>query len=214
VADIPGLPKRKRQSTFGKKVARLTTTKHWIESGPLVPWMMGYLQWLANEPHGVLAQKGAHKGYSGRGGTTISQKTSKAGWLAKRKISQRMIRSLETRPDVVAYFEKLREDVIYRAREMMTQDLAVNIEARREGLEKARADGDIKEVRQYTDWVPQVAFPKKGAETPAAPRMVIHIHGKPAQDLVARALSEPAEIQDVECEVLETKRLTDGEDDG
>ncbi len=226
MAEIPGIPDRiKRLPVHGKRV---TTSKEWIAAGPLVPWMLAYLQWVAEQPNAVLSQSGVHKGYTGKGMTTLSEKTAKAGLLSKRRISTTMIRTLEQRQDAIAYVEKLRADLQFRARELMQQDIATNIEARREGLQHARGyykteDGkevysplgvDHKAIKGYTDWVPEVAFPKKAPEEGKQAVIHLHIGSKAAQHLIAKALDEPEDIQDVDVEVLDMKQLTDGGDDG
>ena len=221
------------------KRRRVTTGKAWIQKGPIAPWMRDYIHWLVQHPSGVLSRP-TPKGTPPvrRGPPTVSERTAYASRCARRKITTRMITDLEQRPDIVAYFEKLRADAQFLAREMMQRDLADNIEARREGLRQARGfvkaevehtdpetgekTVEVKEIfsafavdhraiKGYTDWVPEVAFPKKGDGEAKAPRITINIGPGAAHDLIAKALSED-EIQDVEFEVIETKQLEAGDE--
>ncbi len=205
---MPDPPKRP-----AKGVRRqVTTSRHWAELGPLVPWMLQYLQWLAQEPTGLLSVKGLNRGAAS--GVTWPQKTARASGIARKKIHMDTIRALEQRPDAVEYFEKLRSDLAYRAREMMSQDIGENVEARREGLAHARQEKDHKAIKGYTDWLPDVAFPKKAAGDDAPARVVIVIGSPAVAKQIGQALGTEEDVTDIEYEVIETKLLTDGEDDG
>jgi hypothetical protein len=211
MADIPGIP-MPDPPPRPKVMRRVTTGIQWAENGPLAPWMHSYLQWLAGEKNGCLSVKGGDPGR--RFGVTWSQKTAKANRLSSRKINMKVLRTLEQRADAIAYFEKLRVDLTFRARELMSDDIATNIEARREGLEAARSVQDHKAIKGYTDWVPDVAFPKKALGEDVAPRVIIHLGSKDAARLIGKVLNEPAEeISDIEYEVIEPKQLTDGEEE-
>lgn len=221
---------------------RVTTGKQWIQKGPIVPWMREYIQWLAQHPSAVLCRPRVEgEPPLRRGPPTTAERTAKAGLCARRKITGRMLQDLEKRKDIIEYFEKLRSDAQFMAREMMQRDLAENIEARREGLRQARGyvkvereievndrekvkvveevfkpDAvDHRAIKGYTDWVPEVAFPKKTDQAPAAPRITINIGpGNPeTKALLGRVLGDEEEIPDVEYEVIEPKQLTDGEDE-
>lgn len=203
---IPGVPLPKRA-----KRKPTTTTKRWVEMGPMVPWMRSYLQWLAIQPGSELVMQGAPRGYRG-GSVTTSQKTKMASMYAGRGLSKDTVRLLELRPDVIEYFGKLQADAQFKAKEMLSQDISTNIEARREGLEVARAEKDHKAIKGYTDWVPEVAFPKKAPEEGVKTSVVIHLGSKQAQHLIGKALS--GEIQECEVEIIEPKQLNAGDDDG
>lgn len=214
--------------------SRKTTTKRAITSGPLVPWMYLYLQWLALEPGGELSRPGLNRGAGT--GVTWDQKTARAGRIAHRTMSQDSIRVLEQRPDAIAYFEKIRTDLSFRAKELISPDIATNVEARREGLQHARGfvrveverDGqkvieevfsplavDPKAIEHYTRPVWDLAFPKKSQGDEVAPRITIYLGSKEAQALVGKVLNEPAEeVSDIEFEVIETKLLESGDEDG
>jgi hypothetical protein len=210
MAEIPGVPDPKRKSPKTTK-ARITTTRHWAAKGALVPWMLQYLQWLAQQPSGLLSEKNVNRGAGT--GVTWSEKTKAASRIARKPIYQEIIRILEQRPDAITYFEKLRADIAFRAREMMSEDIAVNIEARREGLVQAREAQDHKAIKGYTDWLPDVAFPKKSPGEESAPRITIYLGSKEAQALVGKVLAETEDVVDVEWEEIETKQLESGEDD-
>lgn len=221
---------------------RVTTSKAWIQKGPIAPWMREYIQWLANHPSAVLSQP-RPKGTPPvrRGPPTVSERTAAASKFARRKITTRMITDLEQRRDIVEYFDKLRADAQFLAREMMQRDLAENIEARREGLRQARGfvkaevehtdpetgekTIEVKEmfsafavdhraIKGYTDWVPEVAFPKKTDDKQAAPRITINIGpgNSETKALLGKVLSEEEDIQDVEFEVIEPKQLEAGDE--
>ena len=102
-------------------------------------------------------------------------------------------------------------------RELMKQDISLAVEARREGL-KLTADVttdpetgertfgrnfDHKAVRGYTEWLPQLACPKKQEDAPSSTKVVIHLGSRADQSLIARVLGEPAEeLMDVEWEAF------------
>lgn len=208
---------------------RVTTCRDWILRGVLAPWMMQYAQWLAQQPGAELSVPGGRK----RGHPTIAERQAVVNKMARRKIQIALVWMLEQRPDFASYFEKMRTDAVFLVKETLKQDLLLNVEARRVGLERASdlqideatgepvrdAQGrrvygpmlDVKEVRQYTEFIPQVAFPKQAPREDAAPRIVIHLGSKDAKALIERALGEP-EIQDVEYEVIESEKPEPGPD--
>src|SRR5512145_248814 len=106
MADIPGIPMPERKPP--RKPRRVTTSIHWIEKGPLAPWMYAYAQWLAQDPDAVLVKPDGYR--LRRNGPAVSERTAKAGWISKRKISSRYITAMESREDFRAYFQKLRDD--------------------------------------------------------------------------------------------------------
>ena len=220
---------------------RVTTGKIWIQKGPIVPWMRDYIQWLAQHPSAALSRPTGGKPVR-RGPPTTPERTAAASKFARRKITGRMLRDLEQRKDIGEYFDKLRADAQFMAREMMQRDLAENIEARREGLRQARGyvkvevehtnpetgekttemveqfspfAVDHRAIKGYTDWVPDVAFPKKTDDKQAAPRITINIGpGNPeTKALLGKVLGDEDEIPDVEYEVIQPKQLTDGEEE-
>lgn len=200
----------------------MTTSKRWIESGPLVPWMIRYAIWLV-ENGGTLTTPGER-----RMGPTTSQRTAFAGQEAKRKMHAGLIRSLELREDFRAEFEKLRVDAIYRARQVSDRDLVFAMEARGAALRsvanKQRMPdgsekwvvGDPETVDKLTRPYVDVVYPKKANEAEKPPTVVIHLGGANA----AKALGLtpqgllPAEVTDVEYEVVENpKQLGAGDDE-
>lgn len=178
----------------------------------MVNWMRSYLQWLVQQPGSELCLKGAEIGRWRGGSVKIHDKTKMASMYAGRKVSQNLVRLLEQREDVIEYFAKLSVDAQFQAKEMLSRRVAMNVEARDEGLKEARAQKDVKEIRAYTDWVTEVAFPKKAPEEGVKTSVVIHLGSKQAQQLIGKALE--GQIEDCEVEVLETKALNPGEDDG
>jgi hypothetical protein len=195
-----------------RKKPRVTTSLTWIQRGPLAPWMYKYLQWLAQQPEAVLSRKlePGQRAPLGRPRPYTQERTAAASKFACRGITQRMIRELEQRKDAVEYFEKLRADVQFQAREAMKQDVMEGIEARREALQHARAreqpmrapDGTVvvhpdtgkpvmetlppdgKLIDTMTRWIPELAFPKKVDSAEQAPRVVIHLNSGDAKALL------------------------------
>lgn len=230
MAEIPGLPPYKKRKPAKRK--RVTTTPEYVAKGPLVPWMHRYLHWLAAEPSACLTGQG-------KSGVTLSQKTAQASLVSKRRISTNMIRQFELRPDVLEYFTKLRSDVQFMAKEMLQQDIATSIEARREGLHQARGyvkvekqvevrpgetvttvqevfsplAVDHRAIKGYTDYVVDVAFPKKAPEDGKQASVVIHIGDKTAARLIDNALAQARlpspEVLDVEVEELPPQPKTE-----
>jgi hypothetical protein len=216
---IPGIPLPHRKKA---KVRRVTTSIEWIERGPLAPWMYSYCLWLAQDPNAVLVKPDGHR--LRRHGPTTQERTAKAGLLSKRKIPQRYIRALESREDFRAYFDKLRADHAFLAREHAKQKIVKNLEMRDLALDRATGrvempDGtvkhgevDIKAVEQLTRPYVELAFPKKEPEGEKAPRVVIHLGGQALQQLMGAP--QQVEATDVEFEVLENpKALESGEED-
>ncbi len=225
MAEIPGVPFKPRKKP--KRKRNTSTTLHWVArpGSQLVPWMYAYGRWLAEQPSAELSRKDAPNGYR-RGPPTTSQRTNQASMIAKARINQDIIRALEQRPDFIAYFEKLRSDAQFQAKELMQAELAKNVRARAIALDIALdmvpdparpgemmpgPNADPKTVESFTRWVTDVAFPKKVADTQAAPRIVINIGAGDAKGLIGKALEED-EIADVEFEVVETKMLEAGDD--
>lgn len=206
---------------------RKTTSKAWIERGPLAPWMLGYAQWLAQHPEATLsvARVGKERWY--RPPPKAAERSAKANKLARRVIPMNWLTLLERRPDFVDYFEKLRADAQFLARELARQHIAKNLEVRDVALDRASGlivmpDGtksygamDYKAVETFTRPILEMAFPKKVDSAPQAPRVTINIGGASAETraLLARVLETPdEEISDVEFEVIETKQLDAGEE--
>ncbi len=225
MAEIPGIPFKPRKKP--KRKRNTSTTIHWVAraDSPLVPWMYAYAHWLAEQPAAELSRKNAPNGYR-RGPPTTFQRTARASLLSKAKINVSIIQALEQRQDFIAYFEKLRSDVQFRARELMQAELANNVNARkmalnvaldlvpdpdRPGEMKPGPNADPKTVESFTRWVTDVAFPKKAASEERAPKIVINIGAGEALGLIGKALEED-EITDVDFEVVETKMLEAGDE--
>ena len=208
MADIPGVPlpdPPKRKPTK----RRVTTSKQWIERGPLAPWMYHYAQWLAEHPGAILARVGLvnHR----RSPPTQQDRTAQASRCARRKITRALVVSLERRADFVDYFEKLRADAQFLARELLRGKISKNLEARDKGLDMAVTVSDHKAIEHYTRPFVELGFPKKAEKEDAAPRITINIGSADAKTLLAKVLDEPDEVQDVEYEVIEPHQLTDGD---
>lgn len=224
MAEIPGIPAPKRRKQPRRR--KVTTSKDWVERGALVPWMMAYAQWLSQQPAAQLSIKNGHPGHR-RGPPGLSERTAKASLFSKAKIPTRVIRLLERREDFVEYFNRLRSDAQFQARELMQQDLAKNIEARRMALNvaldmvpdparpgemKPGPNADPRMVESFTRWVTDVAFPKKVSEEGKATRITINIgSASEARGLIGKVV-EGEEIQDVDYEVIETRLLESGDD--
>jgi hypothetical protein len=187
--------------------------------------MLAYAQWLAQEPE-------AHLAAAGRRGVIHpcrAERTARANFFARRKIETKTLIALEQRTDFGDYFRKLQEDAQFQVREMMVQDLTLNVQARRVALERAadlkmNEDGsvemgkdgrpvfgpmvDVKEVRQLTEFVPALAFPKRVEPELTAPRITIHIGSREAKALIGKVLAETEEeVSDVEYEVVEPEPI-------
>lgn len=210
-----------------KKRSRRTTLPGWIERGKLAPWMNAYALWLAKQPQAELSR------LKGEGGSRCHQPTSveriaAASKFAARRIDREKITLLERRDDFRTYFEQLRADHQFFAQEQMRDDITENIDARRHGLRKAADrkeddkgvvtfgdDVDHRAIERYTNWVPQIAFPKKIEKAPAPQRFTINLFGMPAEQkkLLLKAVTEE-EPEALEYEIIPNdKILTDGRDD-
>lgn len=210
MADIPGVPLPDPPNRKPTK-RRVTTSKQWIAVGPLVPWMYAYAQWLVEHPDSALSRKNAPIGYR-RSAPTTAERTLAASKFARRKITKISIGVLEQRDDFIGYFEKLRADAQFLAKELFRQDISRNIELRRKGLEAAAMAHDHKSVEHYTRPMVDLAFPKKLAVEEAKARVTINVIGNDAKALLGKVLEEDDEVLDVEWEEI-PKQLTDGEED-
>jgi hypothetical protein len=219
VPDLPELPKRPGgQKRQGKRKPRVTTSREWIERGPLAPWMYAYAQWLAEHPEAVLRRPGG--GQVKRGRPRTWERTAAASRFARRKIRTMAVGLLESREDFRAYFQRLRDDAQFLAREIARQKIAKNLEVRDVALDRAAGrvempDGtvtygkmDVKAVEQFTRPYVELAFPKKLAEEEQKPRIVLHLGSGESKKLLG--LAETDDIQDVSFEVIETPKLLEG----
>lgn len=210
-----------------KRLARKTTSKHWIERGPLAPWMHAYLQWLAGHPEATLSRAMINGERVGRRFPSTIERSVMVNKLARRKIPVTSIQVLERRPDSVAYFEKLRSDAQFLAKEIARKSIAKNLEVRDLALDRASGkiempDGsvtygtmDIKAIETFTRPFVDMAFPKKAEAETVSPRITINIGaGSPeTKALLARVLGEE-DIPEIEYEIIPPKRIEgDSEDD-
>jgi hypothetical protein len=94
------------------------------------------LVWLTKRPDVELTRprEGSAR-YRGGGPKTI-ERVAAASRFAHRRVDSKSITLLEKRSDVIAYFERLVADAQFQAKAMLSQDIAANIEARREGLQQ------------------------------------------------------------------------------
>lgn len=188
---------------------RRKTSKRWVEHGPRCQWMESYIQWLAGEPGAELT--GTDTKYRSRYPTS-DERAAKASFFAKRPIQRQLIVLLERRPDIRDYFDKVRGDTQFHARELAKAQIARNFELREKGLELAYQMGDHKSVEHYTRPYVDHGMPKKVNDAPQAPRVIIQIGSSDAQKLIGRVLKEDAP-QEIEYEVLDVKQLGPGEED-
>lgn len=176
----------------------------------MVPWMQLYGQWLAGEPGAELAGIREKGGYRARHPTQLIR-ANRASYFARRVVQPELVRLLEKRADFRDYFEKLRADTAFHAKELAKEAITRNFEVRSQGLELAAEGKDIRMMEMYTRPYLEHAFPKQKNESVEMPRVIIQIGSKEAQRLIASALAPDEELPEVEYEVIETKRLTDGE---
>jgi hypothetical protein len=183
--------------------------------------MAKYCQWLASIPGAELS--GSEEEYRSRTPKSI-EREAMVGKLTNRTIPRQYIRLLEQRPDVRAYFDKIRADAAFHARELAKDQVAANLEARAEALKRASgriempdgtvqyAEMNLSEVRQLTAPYLDLAFPKveKGGER--APRIVIQIGSPEAMKQIKAVIEE--DVVDGEFEVEELpKQLPAGEEE-
>lgn len=201
------------------KRPRITTSAEWIERGPMVPWMHKYVCWLAEQPDAMLA---VHEGEGNRrrGRPYGAERAVKCSIFAGRRIAPQHLTKLEHREDVVAYFNKLRSDAQFKAREMALQTITRNLEAREKGLSKALDEAhsgeamDAALVERYTRPVIDFALPKikEQSEEQRAPRITINLIGnQDAQKLLGQVLSGEVDDEPLEYEAIEVKELGDGD---
>jgi hypothetical protein len=193
-----------------KPPRRVTTSKTWVERGPLAPWMLRYATWLATHPDAELsrAKRPGEKAVV-RGRPYTSERTAAASLIAKRVIHKDLVQTLERREDFIRYYTKVREDAVFLARELGKQQIARSFEARAQGPEWAMEAKDHKSVDLYTRPMLDVAFPKKHEGEQAAPRITINLvgSGSDAKALLGKVLAPAEEVQDVEWEPIETEKL-------
>lgn len=201
------------------KRPRVTTSKEWIEHGALVPWMFKYLNWLAEQPDAMLAIP-AGEGNRKRGRPYASERAAKCTILAGRRILKQSLTKLEQREDVIAYFNRLRSDAQFKARELALATITRNLEARELGLAKALdeenkgAGMDLTLVERFTRPIIDFALPriKDTPEAPKAPVITINLIGNhDAQKLLGRVLAETTDDDPLDYEIIETKQLESGE---
>lgn len=198
----PKPPKVKR-----KKAER----EHWILRIPeMTPWMFAYARWLAEHPEALLSVSGMR--VRRRTPTTIERMVA-ASRFAKRTIDSCSIALVEKRPDFELYFKRIREDAHFMAKEAMRGQLAQAIENRAEGMKMAMEEKDHTEIRLYTQFAADMAFPRKLQEGQAAPRITINVGSGEAKALLAKVFSGEEQVPDVEYEVIEPKRLNPGDEE-
>jgi hypothetical protein len=173
--------------------------------------MKQYAQWLAGEPGAELT--GSRPGYRARH-PMAEVRAAKASFCAHRTVQAELVRKLEKRADFRDYFEKLRADTQFHAKELVQRQIPRNFELRAEGLEMAYRAGDYSQIRHFTEPFIAHAVPKMKVERQeSAPRIVIQIGSAEAKKMIDKALSEEEEPKEVDWEVVETKLLEGGEDD-
>jgi hypothetical protein len=185
--------------------------------------MVKYLQWLVSIPGAEL------KGTKGEFRARVPKAIEREAMMQKltgRQIPKRYVYMLESRPDVREYFDKLRADAAFHARELAKDQVAANLEARAEALKRASgriempdgtvqyAEMNLSEVRQLTAPYLDLAFPKVEKSGAAAPRIVIQIGSDTAMKQIKAVLEEEEDVVDGDFEVEELpKQLPAGEED-
>jgi hypothetical protein len=180
--------------------------------------MLLYAQWLVQHPEAELTAAKGEKAKRSHHPTSL-ERQAKATTFARRRIDRRLITLLERREDFRSYFEKMRADAQFLARELLQADVAENVEARRIGLRKAvdrKVDDqgnvtygdnvDHAAVERYTHPFVDLAFPKKIEREQQAPRITIHL----SPDQHKALLAKPDDILDVEWEEIPREQITDG----
>ena len=221
---------KKKPASKGKALARRTTTPSGIERvAEMQPWMERYALWLASEPEAELARP---KGEGGKRGhaVPVAERIIKARAFSGRPMDKDKIRLLEQRPDVREFFEKVRTDAQFHAKELATRLIAQKFEARELGLQKALdkqidpvtgkafagPEADVKAIEHYTRPAWELAFPKKANEGAVPPpRIIINLAGMSDErkKLWLSGITEPEEPDDVEWEIIASPKDTDGDND-
>ena len=203
-------------------MAKKKLPKRWVENGPLAPWMVRYTQWLAAYPGAELT--GTHEDYRSRY-PTGDERAARASEYSGRVVQRQLVALLEKRKDLREYFDKLRTDAVYHAKELARNQVARNFRAREMALDKAldlQPDGklgpeaDVRAVETFTRPFVELAFPKKTEGDKAPQRVVINLIGMPAEQkkMLLSGVTEPEEDDTIDYEIIENEKLlTDGEDD-
>jgi len=185
-----------------------TTSKDWIERGPLVPWMFKYVCWLAEQPEAELSAPRTSGKFRKRSRPYASERAAKATSLAHRRIPQQYITKLEQREDVIEYFNRLRTDAQFKARELVIATIQRNLDLRDKGLSMAEEAGDYRAIETFTKPFVDLALPKQQQPTEQKPRITINLIGnQDAQKLLGKVLAD--EPDEVDFEVIETKKDED-----
>ena len=174
--------------------------------------MKQYARWLAGYPGAELT--GMRPGYRARH-PMGAVRAAKASFFAHRTVQEQLVRQLEKRVDVREYFEKLRADTAYHAKELARDQIARNFEAREQGLEMAVKAEDHKAVEHYTRPFVEHGFPKKERDEAGVQKVVINLFGATPEQkaMVLKAMAgEP--VEELEYEIIPNdKLLGDGSDD-
>jgi hypothetical protein len=189
----------------------------------MAPWMRLYVQWLVSQP-GAELTKGAGS-YRSRYPTAV-ERAARASFFAKRPVQDDLVRLLERRKDIRDYFDKVGSDVDYHTKELAKQEVAENFEIRRAGLHKAAGrvekDGvvsydvvDLKAIEHYTRPFVERGIGKKVDHDAPVAKYTINLFGVPAEQkrLLLSGVTEPEELDEVEYEVIESEKITEGDDD-
>jgi hypothetical protein len=189
--------------------------------------MVLYARWLVSF-HGSELARPAGEGVRGSYTPNNAARVAAATRFAHRRVDRERVTLLERRAEFRDYFEKLRSDAVFHAKELANEDLVENFEIRRAGLRKAAGRkedpetgevtyevADVKAIEHYTRPYLELAHPKKPLPEGTVPRIVINIgSGSPeAKRLWGKVLNEKEELDEISYEVIETKLLEDGDDD-
>lgn len=180
--------------------------KRWVETGPLMPWMTRYAQWLCSHPAAEMSGNATdfrHRYPTG------DERAARASEYAGRPVQRQLIVLLEKRKDLREYFEKLRSDTQVYAKELAKNQIGRNFELREKGLEMAAESGDHKAIEHYTRPFLEHAFPKKQEVGQGPQRVVINMIGMTPEQkkLLTAGVTEPEEPDEVEWEYIETEKV-------
>jgi hypothetical protein len=188
--------------------------------------MFLYARWLAAIP-GAELSKPAGNGPRGSYKPSNAERVAAATKFAHRRVDHERVTLLERRGEFRDYHAKLLADAAFHAKELANQDIVENFEIRRAGLRKAagrkvREDGsvvyeveDAKAIEHYTRPFLELAFPKKKDGDAPVAKYTINLFGVPAEHkrLLLSGVTEPEELDEVEYEVIESEKITEGDDD-
>jgi hypothetical protein len=160
-------------------------------------WGRLYAQWLVKHPDAELTR--SHGAGYRRRRPSNAERVDKLSQVLGRRIHPEWVRFLEKRADFAAYFERLRDDPRFLARELSRQRIAESLRTRSAALAEAQRTGDIDAIEKHTRWVVELAFRPQRPRRKQTPPITIQI-GTPAP-LPTNVVE--IEVNDVEHEVVQ-----------